>query len=161
MVTTQQHFCGYTLNILGRKDQSFQWSRAYSYYSSPSAQKEIIWTFGIARAVCVLELFDCKDLVTRCVERYITNQRIIQLRDHSHVSLLPQVFHKMLRLPQPMLNFKGKDCKEFLKRHENGLDLLPKFLEDPSVFPEDITRFQVGSFKNPFREIAWIFTRIT
>jgi hypothetical protein len=26
---------------------------------------------------------------------------------------------------------------------------------------EDITRLQAGSFKNPFQEIAWIFTRVT
>jgi hypothetical protein len=67
----------------------------------------------------------------------------------------------MLRLPEPTLTFKGEDCREFLKNNENGLDLLPKFLENPTVIPEDITRLQVGSFKNTFREIAWIFTRIT
>jgi hypothetical protein len=40
------------------------------------------------------------------------------------------------------------------------LDLLPEFLEDPMIVPEDITRLQVISFKNPFWEIAWLFTRI-
>jgi hypothetical protein len=83
-------------------------------------------------------------------ERYIPSQQTIQLRDHSHVSLSPQVFCKMLRLPEPMLTFKGEDCRELLKKHDNGLDLLPKFLENPVVVPEDITRLQVGSFKNPF-----------
>jgi hypothetical protein len=107
------------------------------------------------------EVFDCKELVTWCTERYIPSQWIIQLWDHSPVSLSPQVFRKMLRLPEPMLTFKGEDCREFLKNHDNGLDLLPEFLENPMVIPEDITRLQVGSFKNPFREIAWIFTRIT
>jgi hypothetical protein len=67
----------------------------------------------------------------------------------------------MLRLPEPMLTFKGEDFREFLKSLDNGLDLLPKFLENPVVVPEDITRLRVGSFKNPFREISWIFTRIT
>jgi hypothetical protein len=59
-----------------------------------------------------------------------------------------------------MLTFKGEDCREFLKKHENGLDLLPEFLENPTVIPEDITRLQVSSFKNPFQEIFWL-TRIT
>jgi hypothetical protein len=27
--------------------------------------------------------------------------------------------------------------------------------------PEDISRIQVSSLKNPYRELAWIFTRIT
>jgi hypothetical protein len=110
---------------------------------------------------CVPEVFDCKELVTWCTERYIPSQQIIQLQDHSPVSLSPQVFRKMLRLPEPTLTFKGEDCRELLKKHDNGLDLLPEFLENPTVIPEDITRLQVSSFKNPFREIAWLFTRIT
>jgi len=57
----------------------------------------------------------------------------------------------MLILFEPTLSFKGEYCREFLKKHDNGLDLLPKFLENPAVFPEDIMRLQVGSFKNLFR----------
>jgi hypothetical protein len=41
------------------------------------------------------------------------------------------------------------------------LELLTLFLENPSLVPEDITSMQVSSFRNPFREIAWLFTRIT
>jgi hypothetical protein len=160
MAATRQQFCGDIVNIFGREDQNFQWSRAYSYYSSPSAQNEVIWTSGIAHAGCVPEVFDCKEVVSWCVERYISSQRIIPLWDHSHVSLSPQVFRKMLRLSEPTLTFRGEDCKEFLKKHDNGLDLLPEFLEDPMTVPEDITRLQVSSFRNPFREIAWLFTRI-
>jgi hypothetical protein len=47
----------------------------------------------------------------------------------------------MLKLLEPTLTFKGEDCREFLKKHDNGLDLLPKFLEDPTAIPEDITIF--------------------
>jgi hypothetical protein len=67
----------------------------------------------------------------------------------------------MLRLLEPMLTFKGEYCRELLKNNDNGLDLLPEFLENPTTIPKDITRLQVGSFKNPFQEIEWIFTRIT
>jgi hypothetical protein len=79
---------------------------------------------------------------------------MIQLEDHSHVSLSPQVFRKMLRLPEPTLTFKGEDCKDFLKKHDNNLDLLPEFLDNHAAIPEDIMRLQVILFKNPFREIA-------
>jgi hypothetical protein len=115
----------------------------------------------IAHASCVPEVFDCKELFTWCAERYIPRQWTIQLWDHSHVSLLPQVFRKMLRLLEPTLTFKGEDWRELLKKHENGLDLLLEFLENLAAFPEDITRLQVSSFKNTLWEIAWIFTRIT
>jgi hypothetical protein len=47
----------------------------------------------------------------------------------------------MLRLPKPTLTFKGEDCREFLKNHDNGLDLLPEFLDNPTVVPEDIMIF--------------------
>jgi hypothetical protein len=56
----RQKFCGDTLNIFGREDLKFQWSRAYSYYSSPPTQKDIILASGIARVECVPKFFDCK-----------------------------------------------------------------------------------------------------
>jgi hypothetical protein len=94
MTATPQQFCGDTVNIFGREDQKFQWSRAYSYYSSYFSQNEVIWTSGIARAGCVPEVFYCKEVVSWCAEKYISRQRVIPLRDHSLVSLSPQVFQK-------------------------------------------------------------------
>jgi hypothetical protein len=67
----------------------------------------------------------------------------------------------MLKLLEPTLTFRGEDCKQFLENHNNGLDLLPDLLENSLLVPEDITSLQVSSFRNPFREIAWLFTRIT
>jgi hypothetical protein len=100
-------------------------------------------------------------LVSWCAKKYIPIQWIIQLQDHSLVFLSPQVFCKMLKLPKPTLTFKGKDCRDFMKKHNNILDLLPDFLENPTDIPEDITRLQVNSFKNPFQEIDWLFSRVT
>jgi hypothetical protein len=153
-------FCGDTLNIFGREDQNFQWSRAYSYYSSPLAQKDVIWASGITRVGCVPEVFYSKEHVSWCVKKYMPSQRIIQLQDRSLISLSPQVFRKMLNLLEPTLTFKGKDCRYFLKKHNNGLDLLPKYLESHASILEDITRIQVESFKNPYREIEWLFIRL-
>jgi hypothetical protein len=87
----------------------------------------VIWTSGIARADFVPEVFDCKELVSWCSEKYIPIKWIIQLQDHSLISLSPQVFHKMLKLPEPTLTFKGEDCRDFLKKYDNSLDLLPEF----------------------------------
>jgi hypothetical protein len=101
-------------------------------------------------------------VVSWCAEKYIPSQRIIALHNHSPVSLSPQVFRKMLKLLEPTLTFRGQDCKQFLEKHiMNGLDILAEFLEDPTKFPGDITKLQVSSFRNPFREMAWLFTRIT
>jgi hypothetical protein len=161
MAAARQHFCGDTLNIFGHEDQSFQWSIAYDYYSSTSAQKKVISTSEIAAADCVPDFFYFKDLVTCCAENYILNQRIIQMGNHSQVSLSPQVFRKMLTLPDPMPTFKGENCRQFLKKHGNELDLLPKFLQDPTPAPQDMAILQVSAFKNLFRQIAWLFTRIT
>jgi hypothetical protein len=62
----------------------------------------------------------------------------------------------MLKLLEPTLTFKGEDCKDFLKKHDNGLHLLPRLLENPVTVPEEITRIQVDSFKKPFWEISWL-----
>jgi hypothetical protein len=67
----------------------------------------------------------------------------------------------MLIFSKPTLTFRGKDYKKLLKIQDNGLDLLLEFLEDRTTGPGDITKLQVISFRNPFREIAWLFTRIT
>jgi hypothetical protein len=157
---TRQNFCGDTLNIFGREDENFQWSRVYSYYSSYSSQKEVIWTSEIARAGCVHEFFYSKELVSFCTEKYMPSQQMIHLHDHSPFSLLPQVFHKTPKLPNPTLTFKGEHCRDFLKKYDNDLDILPEFLENLTTIPKDITRLQVNFFKNPFREIAWLFTII-
>jgi hypothetical protein len=44
----------------------------------------------------------------------------------------------MLIFLEPTFTFKGEGWKKFLKKHDNGLDLLPEFLEDPMTFLEDI-----------------------
>jgi hypothetical protein len=147
--------------MFAEEDQRFHWSRAYFYYSSRSAQNKVIWTSGIACAGCVPEVFDCKEVVSWCAKKYIPGQRIIPLRDHSHVSLSPHLFRKMLKLPKPTLTLRGQDYKQFLEKHHNRLDILADFLKDSTTVPEDITRLQVSSFRNPFRKIAWLFTRIT
>jgi hypothetical protein len=134
---------------------------SYSYYSTLVVENQVIWNSGISRAGCVPEVFECKDLVSWCVDKFISSKRIIPLRDHSFVSLSPQVFRQMLRLPGPTLMIRGEDCKQFLGKQNNGLDLLPHLLEDPILVPKDITSLQVSSFRNPFREIAWLFTRLT
>jgi hypothetical protein len=140
MAAARRQFCGDTVNIFGREDQNFQWSREYSYYSSCSTQNEVIWTSGIARVGCVPEVFDCKEVVSWCAKNYISSQRIIPLRNHSPVSLSPQVFRKMLRFSEPRLTFRGQDCKQCLEKHDNMLDLLLELLEDPTIVPEDITK---------------------
>jgi hypothetical protein len=154
MASSRQQICGDTVNILKRKDHNFECSRAYSYYSTYVAENQVIWTSGISHAGCVPEVFDCKDLVSWCADKFISEKIIIPLRDRSSVSLSPQVFRQMLRFLEPTLTFRGEYCKEFLEKHNNGLDLLPHFLENPLLVPEDITIFQVSSFRNPFREIA-------
>ena len=67
----------------------------------------------------------------------------------------------MLRLLEPTLTYRVEDCKQFLKKDDNRLDLVPEFLEDSTTVLEDITKLQVSTFRNSFREIAWLFTRIT
>jgi hypothetical protein len=89
MASARQQFCGDTMNIFGREDHNFKWSRAYSYYSTPAAENQVIWTSGIARAGCVPEVFYCKDLVSWCADKFILDTIIISLRDRSSVSLSP------------------------------------------------------------------------
>ena len=87
MAAGRQQFCGDIVNMFAQEDQNFQWSRAYFYYSSHSAQNEVIWTSGIVCASCVPKVFDCKEVVSWCTKKYIPRQIIIPLHDHSPISL--------------------------------------------------------------------------
>jgi hypothetical protein len=66
-----------------------------------------------------------------------------------------------LKLPEPTLTYKGDEARTFLKGRNNGIELLQEYLQDPATMPQDLSRIQVSSLKDPYREIAWIFTRIT
>jgi hypothetical protein len=74
-----------------------------------------------------------------------------------HLSFTTKYFVKLL---ETTLSFIGKDCRDFPKIHDNDLDLLLDFLDNFVVVLEDITTIQVDSFRNPFQEIAWLFTRM-
>jgi hypothetical protein len=155
-------YCGDTLNTLGREDQEFQWSRAYNYYKALSPAKKkmnLIWTSGITLAGCVPEVTDFKELVQWCVDKFNSEKRIIQLQGHQPISLSPSVFFKMLRLPTSTLWFKNEEENEFLKQHRGGEKFLSNYLVDPGSNPS-ISRIEVTSLKYPYREFAWLFSRI-
>jgi hypothetical protein len=148
------------VNIFGREDQNFHWSRAFFYYSTSATENQVIWTSGIVHVGYVHEVFYYKDMVSWCADKFIAEKRIIPLQDHSYVSLSPQVFCQMLKLSEPTLTFRGENCKQFLTKHNNGLDLFPLLLENPNLVPEYITSMQACSLRNPFHKIVWLFTRI-
>jgi hypothetical protein len=66
----------------------------------------------------------------------------------------------MLKLLELNLVYKGEEARNFLKRKNNGIKLLQEYLHDPASMPKDISRIQVSSLKNPYKEISWLFTRI-
>jgi hypothetical protein len=99
-------FFGDTLNTLGHKDQYFQWYRAYKYYKSlPPVEKKTnaIRTSGITLEGCVAEVTNTKETVQWCADKFVFEQRIIQMQGHQLISLAPSTFSKMLRLPAPTM----------------------------------------------------------
>jgi hypothetical protein len=64
----------------------------------------------------------------------------------------------MLKLPKPTITFKGEEYIQFLKERNCGLELLREYLEDTATMSEDLSKIQVNSLKNPYKEIAWLFT---
>jgi hypothetical protein len=108
-----------------------------------------------------LEVFDSREIVSWCVDKFDQNRRMIQLQGESLISLSPSVFKRMLKLLEPTITFKGDEARSFLKEKYSGLELLQEYLEDPTTMPQDISNIQVSSLKNPYREIAWIFSRVS
>jgi hypothetical protein len=67
----------------------------------------------------------------------------------------------MLKLPDPNLTYKGVDAINFLRGENNGIELLQEYIQDTTTISKDLSRIQVISLKYPYREIAWLFTRVT
>jgi hypothetical protein len=68
---------------------------------------------------CIPEVFECKDIVTWCVDKFIQNKRVITLQNSSPISLVPSIFREMLKFPEPNLAYKGEEARNFLKRKNN------------------------------------------
>jgi hypothetical protein len=163
-VKGREHLCGDTLNLFGREGQRFQWSRYYWYYSLLPLLEEnenIVSTSGIASAGCVPEVFDYREILSWCVDKHERNRRVIQIQGESLVSLSPSIFRSMLKLPEPTITFKGEEVRQFLKETNSGLELLREHFEDTTTMLKDLSNIQVSSFKNPYKEIAWLFIRVT
>ena len=67
----------------------------------------------------------------------------------------------MLKLPEPNLTYKGEDARNFPRGKNNAIELLQEYLQDPTTMSEDLSRIQVSSLNDHYREIAWLFTRVT
>jgi hypothetical protein len=58
------------------------------------------------------------------------------------------------------LTFKNFEADEFLKANNGGMELLEIFLINPTSDSRNSTQIEVCSFKYPYKEFAWLFTRI-
>jgi hypothetical protein len=70
---------------------------------------------GIALEGCVPEVYDFKELVSWCIDKFDKNQENNSVARGSPISLAPSFFKRMLRLPEPTMNFKGDEAKEFFE----------------------------------------------
>jgi hypothetical protein len=131
------------------------------FTSTTRKERNIVWTSSITLAGCVLEVFYSREIVPWCVEKYEQNQRVIQLQGESLISLSPSIFLRMLKLTEPTITLKGEEARQFLKERNYGLELLQEYLEDIGTMSKDLLNIQVNSLKNPYKEIAWIFTKVT
>jgi hypothetical protein len=137
MTKRKQQFYRDTLNLFMREDCNYHWSRSYWYYATlPDKDSNNICTSGVARVGCVLEFFDCKEIVTWCADNFFQNRRTIPLHNGSHVSLAPSIFKKKLKLPELNLTYKEDKAITFLKRKNNGIELLQEYLQDPTEMPK-------------------------
>jgi hypothetical protein len=159
----REQLCGDSINSFGREYHRFQWSRAYKYYSSlqPLERKSNqIWTSEITSVGCVPEVFDYKELILWCIDKFDKNQRIIQLQGESLISLTPSIFKRTFKITKPTMTFKGDKAKDLLKAINGGLEILQEYLEDPLLMPEDLLAIQVSLLKNPYQEMACLFSRV-
>jgi hypothetical protein len=143
-----------TLNLFEKEDNKIQCLRYYWYYATlslPRRGENIVCTLGFSLVGCVPEVFYSKEIVSWCVDKFVSSRRVIQLQSGSFISLVSLVFRKMLKLTKPTNTFKGEEARNFLKKKNNGLNLLQEYLEDPVTILVDISRTLVILLNNPYR----------
>jgi len=59
------------------------------------------------------------------------------------------------------MTLKSTEAKDFLKTKNGGFELLHEYIEGLIIILEDLSSIQVGSLKNLYREMAWLFARVT
>jgi hypothetical protein len=69
------------------------------------------------------------------------------------------MFRRMLRLPYPTLTLKKLEVDYFLKVHDGGMKFRKIFLTSPTS-DDNAIQVEVCSSKYPYKEFAWIFSRI-
>jgi len=106
---------------------------------------------GIAKARCVLEVFDAKDLVIWCTNNFEKDQRILKFNGWSPISLAPKNFSLMLKLLKSTTNFKVEQGKDFIKTKNHGRDLFPQCLEYTTTVLDDLSMIQVNLFMTPYK----------
>jgi len=57
------------------------------------------------------------------------------------------------------MQFKSEEVYEFMKQHKGGNIFLRNCLEDPTFNP-GTSKIEANSLEYPYREFAWLFSRI-
>ena len=61
------------------------------------------------------------------------------------------IFKKILRFPELSLVYKEEEAENFMKRKNNGIELLQEYLQDHASMPKDLSRIQVSYLKHPYK----------
>jgi hypothetical protein len=97
----KQQFYGDILNLFAREYQNYHRSRSYWYCSNLlGKENNNVWTSWIVLIGCIPEVFKCKDIITRCIKKFIQNRRAIPFQRNPPVSLVPSIFMEMFKLSE-------------------------------------------------------------
>ena len=113
----------------------------WRYYQHFGMRRPKIWTSGIALVGCVPKVYDFKELISQCIDKFDNEQRIIQLQEESPISLAPLIFKRMFRLPKRTMIFKSAEVDDLLKMKKGGFKLLRNYLEDPTIKISQIFKY--------------------
>jgi hypothetical protein len=60
-----------------------------------------IWSLGIAKARCMLKVFDSKELISQCAKIFNPKHRLIEVGENGKtlIPITPSIFRRMLQIP--------------------------------------------------------------
>jgi hypothetical protein len=75
-------FCSDTVNSLAKENKNFHWSTSYEWFLSKTVEEkktDKLWITGLVNVGCVPVVFDCKELISWCAQRFDSRTRMIKL----------------------------------------------------------------------------------
>ena len=153
------------INSPARDNKNFHWSTSYEWFSRKSEEENQtykIWTTWLVNVGCVPHIFNYRELVSWCAQRFDCRTRMIKvtIKGKNPVLLTLKVFNKMICLPTTNKPFNIEEVDTFLAFQAGGANILGEFVLPSANVSSDLSGIDITLLQEPYQEFSWMFVLV-